>query len=43
LDFNQFLHKINKLKGAKLGGLKAQFNLAPKLRLQYSQEKIKSA
>jgi len=42
LDFNQFLHKINKLKEAKLGGLEAQFNLAPKIRLQYSEEKIKA-
>ncbi|MCI2228020.1 CoA pyrophosphatase [Polaribacter sp. MSW13] len=35
-----FKNKIDELKSLNLGGLDAQFKLAPKLRLQYSQEKI---
>ena len=42
MDFTLFLSKINHLKNAKLGGLEAQFRLAPKLRLKYNSEKIKA-
>jgi 8-oxo-dGTP pyrophosphatase MutT (NUDIX family) len=40
LEFNQFKSKIASLKVKKLGGLKAQFKLAPGLRLKYDTEKI---
>lgn len=40
MDFNTFLNSISALKKSTVGGLDAQFNLAPKLRLKYSQEKI---
>jgi len=42
MDYNLFLNNIEKIKASSLGGLEAQFNLAPKLRLSYSEEKIKS-
>ncbi len=42
MNFNLFLSKIHQLKNAKLGGLDAQFRLAPKMRLRYSSEKIKA-
>ena len=42
MDFNTFLNSISALKKSTVGGLDAQFNLAPKLRLKYSQEKIKA-
>ncbi|MDG2194243.1 MAG: CoA pyrophosphatase [Polaribacter sp.] len=42
MDFDLFLSKIAQLKSTKLGGLDAQFQLAPKMRLQYSAEKIKA-
>lgn len=40
MNFDLFLSKINHLKSVKLGGLEAQFRLAPKLRLKYNSEKI---
>jgi 8-oxo-dGTP pyrophosphatase MutT (NUDIX family) len=40
LEFNQFKSKIASLKVKKLGGLEAQFKLAPGLRLKYDAEKI---
>jgi len=40
MDFNYFKNNILTLKNSSIGGLDAQFNLAPKLRLKYSQEKI---
>ncbi len=40
MDFNQFKKKIAALKASKLGGLEAQFKLAPKLRLNYDANKI---
>ncbi len=40
MKFNDFLNNIQQLKSATLGGLEAQFRLAPKMRLQYSAEKI---
>ncbi|WP_435416336.1 NUDIX hydrolase [Polaribacter aestuariivivens] len=43
MKFNQFKNKINLLKTFKLGGLNAQFKLAPELRLQYDADKIKES
>jgi 8-oxo-dGTP pyrophosphatase MutT (NUDIX family) len=40
MNFIEFTSKINDLKLANLGGLDAQFLLAPKLRLQYDAQKI---
>jgi len=40
VNFNLFLSKITQLKNTKLGGLDAQFQLAPRMRLQYTAEKI---
>ncbi len=42
MDFNYFKKNISTLKNSPLGGLDAQFSLAPKLRLRYSQEKIEA-
>ena len=43
MNFNDFKNKIEKLKATKLGGLDAQFKMAPKLRLQYNADKIKAS
>jgi 8-oxo-dGTP pyrophosphatase MutT (NUDIX family) len=40
MNFKNFTQKIEELKIKELGGLKAQFKMAPKLRLQYDQDKI---
>ena len=40
MNFNSFKNKIENLKYAKLGGLDAQFKLAPKMRLKYDADKI---
>jgi 8-oxo-dGTP pyrophosphatase MutT (NUDIX family) len=40
MNFKDFTQKIEELKSKKLGGLEAQFKMAPKLRLQYDQDKI---
>jgi hypothetical protein len=40
MNFKDFTQKIEELKKKELGGLEAQFKMAPKLRLQYDQEKI---
>ncbi|MGB0891934.1 MAG: NUDIX hydrolase [Flavobacteriaceae bacterium] len=40
MDFKDFKNKIVQLKTSELGGLNAQFRLAPKMRLQYNAEKI---
>ena len=40
MNFNDFKNKIGTLKTADLGGLEAQFKLAPKLRLKYDADKI---
>lgn len=40
MNFKKFTDKIEDLKRDKLGGLEAQFKMAPKLRLKYNQEKI---
>ncbi len=42
MDFDLFLSKVTHLKTATLGGLDAQFRLAPKLRLRYDANKIKA-
>ena len=42
MKFNYFLENIDKLKSVPLGGLSAQFKLAPELRLKYDSEKIKA-
>jgi 8-oxo-dGTP pyrophosphatase MutT (NUDIX family) len=38
--FEEFLKRIDQMQHRALGGLETQFKLAPKLRLQYSQQKI---
>lgn len=40
MNFTEFTSKINDLKASNLGGLEAQFLLAPRLRLQYDAQKI---
>ncbi|QOD61589.1 CoA pyrophosphatase [Polaribacter haliotis] len=42
MKFNQFKSKIESLKTLELGGLDAQFKLAPELRLRYDADKIKA-
>ncbi|MFY0604223.1 MAG: CoA pyrophosphatase [Flavobacteriaceae bacterium] len=41
--FEEFLSKIDHIKTQKLGGLGAQFKLAPKLRMKYDQQKIEAS
>ena len=43
MNFTQFLSKIDQLQSISLGGLEAQFKLAPKLRLKYDEQKIKAS
>ena len=40
MEFSLFINNIQTLKTAKLGGLESQFRLAPKMRLNYNEEKI---
>lgn len=40
MDFQIFLSKLEHVKQKKLGGLEAQFQLAPEMRLKYNAEKI---
>lgn len=42
MKFHDFLHNIDLLKSKPLGGLEAQFKLAPKLRLRYDAKKIQA-
>ncbi|CAA0225629.1 conserved hypothetical protein [Tenacibaculum maritimum] len=42
MDFNTFLSKVPLIKTKRLGGLDAQFKLAPEMRLRYSENKIKA-
>ena len=42
MDFNRFKNKIEEIKTTELGGLNAQFKLAPKLRLKYDADKIRA-
>ncbi|PHQ55453.1 MAG: coenzyme A pyrophosphatase [Lutibacter sp.] len=41
MDFNYFKNNVSTIKNSPIGGLDSQFILAPKLRLKYSQNKIK--
>lgn len=43
MNFTQFLSKIDQLQSISLGGLEAQFKLAPKLRMKYDEQKIKAS
>ena len=40
MNFNQFVNQISTLKTKELGGLEAQFKLAPELRLKYDANKV---
>ncbi|PQJ80918.1 NUDIX hydrolase [Polaribacter porphyrae] len=40
MNFKDFIKKVDELKSLKLGGLDAQFKMAPKLRLKYNKDKI---
>ncbi len=40
MDFTDFKKNVSKLSGISLGGLEAQFELAPKFRQKYTQEFI---
>tara|TARA_B110000003_G_scaffold53347_1_gene53087 strand:- start:34064 stop:34702 length:639 start_codon:yes stop_codon:yes gene_type:complete len=40
--FKEFLNNLNKIEKIKLGGLDAQFRLAPKIRLGYDAQKIRA-
>ena len=40
MNFNDFKNKITQFKITELGGLDAQFKLAPKIRLNYDADKI---
>lgn len=42
MKFNQFLEALHKIEITNLGGLDAQFKLAPKLRLKYDESKVKA-
>ena len=41
MNFKEFLKNSTKIKEIKLGGLDAQFRLAPKIRLEYNEKKYK--
>lgn len=43
MDFNNFTDKIDTFKLKELGGQKSQFKLVPKLRLDFSEDKIKKS
>ena len=43
MDFNKFKSKIEQFKITELGGLEAQFKMAPALRLKYDSDKIKAS
>lgn len=42
MNFKKFINHIEELKKIELGGLEAQFKLAPKLRLKYDKQKIQA-
>jgi 8-oxo-dGTP pyrophosphatase MutT (NUDIX family) len=42
MDFSYFKKHITKLSNSEIGGLEAQFKLAPKIRKQYSEDIINS-
>jgi len=43
MQFDQFLVSVEQLQVKPLGGLDAQFKLAPKMRLRYDAQKIKAS
>ena len=43
MNFESFISHVNDLKTLPLGGLEAQFKLAPKMRLRYDEQKIKAS
>lgn len=43
MDFSEFLERKNQLQEANLGGLEAQFLLAPEMRLKYDAAKIEAS
>jgi len=43
MDFSEFLERKNQLQKANLGGLEAQFLLAPEMRLKYDAAKIEAS
>lgn len=43
MQFDQFLANVEQLRSKSLGGLDAQFKLAPKMRLKYDAQKIKAS
>ena len=42
MNFLDFKARMTDLKTSKLGGLEAQFKLAPELRLRYDEDTIKA-
>lgn len=42
MNFKKFISKIDMFKQLKLGGLEAQFKMAPELRLKYDKDKIEA-
>ena len=42
MNFSEFKNKIQQLKNLSLGGLDAQFKMAPEMRLKYDKDKIKA-
>jgi len=42
MDFNYFLNNLSKITNIEVGGLDAQFKLAPKIRKKYTQDLIES-
>lgn len=43
MNFDSFLSRLNDIRTLPLGGLEAQFKLAPKMRLRYDTQKIKAS
>ena len=42
MEFDLFLQNVDLLRTKPLGGLQAQFKLAPEMRLRYDANKIKA-
>lgn len=43
MKFEQFISRLEDLRNVPLGGLEAQFKLAPKMRLKYDTQKIEAS
>ncbi len=43
MNFDSFLSRLNDIRTLPLGGLEAQFKLAPKMRLRYDAQKIEAS